>query len=59
MRVVTGGEDGTVRIWDARTRAELRRFTGHKGKVTGVAFGPDGRRVASSGEDATVRLWGL
>ena len=34
-------------------------FTGHEGRVRGVAWGPVDSRpiVASAGQDATVRLW--
>ena len=56
-RLASAGNDGTVRLWDPDTGAELAALTGHDGPVSAVAFSPDGHRLASAGDDGTVRLW--
>jgi hypothetical protein len=56
-RVVSGGEDRTVRLWDADTGKEWQCFKGHTDDVLAVAVSPDGHRLLSGGRDRTVRLW--
>ncbi len=51
----------------AETEAALRQaavdsyvrasFAGHQGKITGVAFAPDGRHLVTSGADGALRVW--
>ena len=54
---MTGGADRTVRLWDTDRGRERHRLDEHTDEVLGVAFSPDGRKVASGGIDRTVRLW--
>jgi WD40 repeat protein len=35
----------------------LRVLTGHAGLVNGVAFSPDGARIATASTDGTARIW--
>ena len=57
--LASGGEDGTVRLWDPATGAEQHALTGHDGWVGALAWGQlgDCPVLASGGEDGTVRLW--
>ena len=55
-RLVTGGRDGGVWLWDLAGRSR-RALPGHKSYVWSLAFTPDGATLASGSADGTVRLW--
>ena len=59
MRIVSGGADGTVRLWMLDGEPAAKPFRGHDGPVNSVAFSPDGTRIVSGSADGTVRLWTL
>jgi WD40 repeat protein/class 3 adenylate cyclase len=56
-RIVTAGEDGTARIWDATTGEPLLAFADHEGAVYSAAWSPSGERVVTTGTDGTARIW--
>jgi WD40 repeat protein len=56
-KLVVGGNDRTVRLFDFATGKELRHFEGHTAFILGVGFSPDASRIISCGEDHTIRVW--
>src|SRR5262249_2961718 len=57
QRIVSGGSDKTVRVWDADSGQELMCLRGHDGQVTSVIVSPDSSLIASAGADGMLRLW--
>jgi WD40 repeat protein len=55
--LASGGDDGTVRLWEAPSGQLLAILQGHNGAVWSVALAGDGQLLASGGVDGTVRLW--
>ena len=57
--LATAGHDGTVRLWDVETGAQVGTpLTGHEGPVLSVEFDPrDADRLVSSGADGSLRRW--
>lgn len=56
-KLLSGGADGSLGVWDAATGHLLRSFIGHTKPVLAVALSPNGDLALSTGVDGTIRLW--
>jgi WD40 repeat protein len=43
--------------WEVRRTWEVRRIEAHSGKIVGILWSPDSRRLASLGADGLVKVW--
>jgi WD40 repeat protein len=56
-RIVSAGQDRTVKIWDGDTGREVLTLPFSAGAAEGIAFSPDGTRLYAASADGTVRVW--
>ena len=56
--VVTGGQDGTVRLWDSRTGDEQLLLDAEHAVLT-VGVDPSGTRLLSLDDSGLARVWAL
>ncbi len=58
LSIVTGDEDGWVRIWNASSYVNLKSVQSNSnGEVTSVAYSPDGNYVVSGLDDDTINIY--
>jgi WD40 repeat protein/DNA-binding SARP family transcriptional activator len=54
---ITASSCGAPKIWSAETGREQLTLEGHTGDVYGLAWSPDGTRLATGSTDGTARVW--
>lgn len=56
-RIVSAGDNGVLRQWNAASGEPIAEFKAHVGPVLSAGYSADGLRIVSSGEDGTLRQW--
>lgn len=58
MLVVSGSDDGTIKLWDLRSKRAINTLE-HGYQVTAVCFSGDSSQVISGGLDGEIKMWDL
>lgn len=58
-RLVTGGTDNLLRVWDLPNQSEVLRLVGHTGTVTSLALDRSRNLLISGSYDTTIMFWNL
>jgi len=56
-RIISGGADGTVKIWNVDDGSLENTLDAHEGAVYALALREDGTALASGGADGKVKIW--
>lgn len=58
-RVVSGSEDGTLKIWDVTNGRLVGTLEGHESTPSTIAIAPEGRRAISGDRNGVLCCWDL
>lgn len=55
--IITGHENGSIRIWDLRAAKELNSVNDHTGVINDMQLSADGTMLVSASKDTTAKLF--
>lgn len=57
--LISGEEDGTIKLWSLQTKKLIDTLIGHQKAINSIAVHPNGKLIASGSDDRTIKLWSL
>ncbi|AFZ54062.1 FHA domain-containing protein [Cyanobacterium aponinum] len=58
-KLISGGSDKIVKIWDIENQVEIASLSGHKMAINTLCFSQDDKLLASSGSDKIIKIWNV
>lgn len=55
--VLSGGEDGSARLWNTKLKTDVVMYEGHNYPVWSINWAPLGHYFATGSHDRTARIW--
>ncbi|MCO5189632.1 MAG: hypothetical protein M9918_15730 [Anaerolineae bacterium] len=55
--IVTASEDGSAKLWDVASGAEVASLDGHTDWVNTASFSPDGTLIVTASDDGGAKVW--
>ena len=56
-KIVSGSQDGTIKIWDLESGQMLQSLNAHTDGINDVEFNKTGNNIVSCGSDSSIKLW--
>ncbi len=50
-------EDGTVRLWDLKSKSVTATLEAHRGNIWSLRYSANGELLATAGDDGLIKLW--
>ncbi|HZJ17659.1 MAG TPA: c-type cytochrome domain-containing protein, partial [Chthoniobacteraceae bacterium] len=57
--LATGGDDGSVKLWEFPTRRLARTFAAAQSQIAALSFSPDGARLVCGSSDKSLSIWNV
>ena len=55
--IISGSNDGVIKIWDIDSGKELKRLRGHTDRVWSVVISKDDKNIISGSRDKSIKIW--
>jgi len=57
--LVIGKADGSIELWNYKTRRKFFKFEGHTGQINNLLYSGKSQVLISSSDDGTIRFWAV
>lgn len=57
--IISGHDDGTIKVWDYKKQKLLITFNGHNSRITCLSFNHDSTKMASGSFDTDIIIWDM